>query len=712
MEKRYFTIRGMHCAACAAAVERAVKKLPGCEEAYVNFAAGELAFTGTSEESEIIKAIARAGFEGSRFQKGVPSPDTHKQELNNEKNALFDLLIVWASGAFLITSTYLWSLSPILQSLLLVPVLYGGRKFFTTGIPSLFRGTPDMNSLIATGVISGIVYSWISVLLNKNGVLFFHASAMIIMLVMLGKFLEMRTRQRAADALKSLVALTPENAIRLQEDGSEKIIPFSEVAPGMKFKVLPGGKVPADGRVLSGDSSCDESMFTGESLPVPKHPDSLLMGGSINLEGVLIMECVNSCENSMLSKIIDAVKAAQGSRVPMGAIADKAAGFFVWGVFAIALTTFIVYLLIHAGVSAALNHAMCVLVIACPCALGLATPIALICSIGKGASSGILIKNGTVLEELAKTRVVVFDKTGTLTTGKFTVLRIESLHEKWNNDKILSLAAALEKMTSHPLADAVLEEAKKNFIEPPEMDEAVTIPGYGVKGVWCGKTYEIGREENFSSGQEGASTMLLKENDSCIGRIFLRDTVRKEAAETVRILQKMGLRVEMCTGDNPGAAAAVAEELHLDGFHARMLPAEKSTFLRQLRSQFGAVAMVGDGINDAPALAAADSGIAIGSGTAVAIETAEVVLISSNLKNVAAVFELSRRTMKIIKENLCWAFLYNIYGISFAVGVFEPFLSATPAICAAAMGASSVTVVLNALRLKVQNFSMTQPNLR
>ena len=710
MDKRYFTIRGMHCAACAAAVERAVKKLPGCEDAYVNFASGELSFIGTPEDAEIIKAIAKAGFEGSRFCKELPSPEAEDQERVNEKKALGDLLTVWIAGVVLIVLSSLLSLSPWLQSLLLIPVLWGGRRFFMTGIPAFLRGTPDMNSLIASGVISGIAYSWISVLFHKNGPLFFHASAMIIMLIMLGKFLEIRTRRKAAAALRGLVALTPENAICLKEDGSEKIIPASEAAPGMKFKVLPGAKVPADGKVLSGNSSCDESMFTGESLPALKHPGAQLFGGSINLEGVLIMECSGAGKNSMLSKIIDAVKAAQGSRVPMGAIADKVAGFFVWGVFAIALMTFLVYLLIHAGMATALNHAMCVLVIACPCALGLAAPIALICSIGKGASAGILIKNGSILEQLAKTRVVVFDKTGTLTTGKFTVLRIDSRHEKWNSDKILAIAAALEKMTSHPLAYAVLEEAKKNFIEPPEIDEVVTIPGYGVKGGWGGKTYEIGREEDPSCVFEGASTMLLKENGSCVGRIFLRDTLRPEAVETVRALQKMGLRVEMLTGDNSGAAAAVADELHLDGFHARMLPAEKSQILQELRSQYGAVAMVGDGINDAPALAAADSGIAIGSATAIAIETAEVVLISNNLKNVPAAFDLSRRTMKIIKENLCWAFLYNLCGITFAMGLFEPYLFATPAFCAAAMGASSVTVVLNALRLKVQNFSMTVPN--
>ena len=716
MEKRIFTIQGMHCAACAAAVERAVKKLPGADEVYVNFAASELAFTGTDSDDDIIKAIAKAGFSGKRFVKEHrPQQEAvSREEHRAEKQELWNLLTAWGAGLLMMLCHHLFK-SPLAEAALLPFVLYGGRKFFTGGIPALFRGNPDMNSLIAVGVFSGVIYSVVCLFFFPGSPLFFDAGAMIIMLVMLGKFLEARSKRKAADAVRTLAALAPERALELLKDGSEREIPVEEVMPGMKFKVLPGSKVPADGKVLSGNSSCDESMFTGESVPAEKHPGSSVMGGSINNEGVLIIEGESRSDDSMLSRIIDAVREAQGSRAPIAGIADRVAGGFVWGVLGIAVVTFTVHLLLGSPFPSALNHALGVLVIACPCSLGLATPIALICGIGKGASSGILIKSGAVMEAMAKIKAVVFDKTGTLTTGDFSITDILVLKEKWDNDRLLAIAAGLEKNVTHPLGKAVLGEAAKRMIEAPEITEIENIPGYGIKGVFAGRKFEICRDDDKNASAKGKSSMVLKENGVTIGKILLSDTLREDAFAAVKALQNMGLHVEMLTGDNPGAAASVAENLALDGYHAGLMPAEKSTIIKKLKAQYGSVAMVGDGINDAPALAASDAGIAVGSGSAAAIEAAEVVLISNNLKNVPAAFDLSRRTMRIIKQNLFWAFAYNMVGIPLAAGVFGallPFAEVSPVFCAAAMGASSVTVVLNALRLRVQNFSTAAPNLR
>ena len=716
MEKRIFTIQGMHCAACAAAVERAVKKLPGAGETYVNFAASELAFTGTDSDADVIKAIAKAGFSGKRFVKeNRPQKEAANREAKcAEKKELWNLFTAWGGGILLILCHHLLK-TPVAEMVFLLIVLYAGRQFFTGGIPALLRGNPDMNSLIAVGVLSGLIYSLICFFFFPGAPLFFDAGAMIIMLVMLGKFLEARSKRKAADAVRALAALAPEKALELLKDGSVREISIDDVMPGMKFKVLPGSKVPADGKVLSGNSSCDESMFTGESIPAEKNPGSSVMGGSINNEGVLIIEGESCADDSLLSRIIDAVREAQGSRAPIAGIADRVAGFFVWGVLGIAALTLVIHLLSGSPFASALNHALSVLVIACPCSLGLATPIALICGIGKGASSGILIKSGAVMEGMAKIKVVVFDKTGTLTTGDFSITDIFVVNEKWNSDRLLAVAAGLEKNVTHPLGKAVLDEAVKRMIEVPEISGIENIPGYGIKGVFAGKKFEICRDDDKNASAKGKSSMVLKENGNTIGKILLSDTLREEASATVRTLQKMGIRVEMLTGDNQGAAAAVAEALTLDGFHAALMPGDKSTIIKDLKAQYGAVAMVGDGVNDAPALAVSDAGIAIGSGTASAIEAADAVLISNNLKNVPAAFELSRRTMRIIKQNLFWAFAYNVIGIPLAAGVFGaflPFADVSPVFCAAAMGASSVTVVLNALRLRVQNFSTAEPDLR
>ena len=697
----------MHCAACAAAIERAVGKLPGCEDAYVNFAAAELTVSGEIPDAEILAAIAQAGFSGERRRdtaEGEKQKDAAEQAA--ERRELANLVIAWAAGIPLVILCHLhcvpFLLGGLLQAALLCGCLYAGRAFFLKGLPALFRGRPDMNTLVGTGVAAGVIYSLWVLFVRKSGHLFFDAGGMIIMLVLLGRFLEARARRKAVDAVRRLSSLAPESAIELLPDGSERKIPGDAIRRGMRFKVLPGMKIPADGKVLSGDSVCDESMFTGEALPVPKHPGSPVTGGSVNGEGVLVVSGESVGEETLLARVIAVVREAQGSRAPIAGIADKAAGVFVWVVLGIGAVTFAGHLLAGHGAYAALSHALGVLVIACPCSLGLATPVALICGIGRGASQGMLIKNGAALEEMAAVRAVVFDKTGTLTTGKFSVSAVETAGSAFDEARILSCAAALEKSSSHPLAQAVIAEAGKRQLTLPEARECLNRPGYGITGIIGGDRFEVCREED-AVGKEGFTRAAVKCSGEKIGVIFFKDALRIEAKEAVSALKKMGFAVEMLTGDNASAASVAAAELELSGFHACLLPGQKGEILKSLQQKYGKVAMVGDGVNDAPALALADTGIAVGSGTAAAIEAADAVLISEDLRNVPAVFALSRKTMRIIRQNLFWAFAYNALGIPLAAGLFEAFFSfahVSPAFCAAAMGASSVTVVLNALRLK------------
>ena len=708
MEKRFFTLEGMHCAACAAAIERAVRKLPGCEDAYVNFAAAELTVSSENPDGEILAAIAKAGFSGERRRDAAQEENRRSAaDQAAERQELLNLIIAWAAGMPLAVLCHLhripFLIGGLLQLLLLCGSLYAGRAFFLKGLPALFRGRPDMNTLVGTGVAAGVIYSLWVLFVQGSGHLFFDAGAMIVMLVLLGRFLEARARRKAVDAVSRLAALSPESAIRLLPDGSERKIAAGEIRKGMTFKVLPGMKIPADGTVLSGDSVCDESMFTGEALPVPKHPGSPVTGGSVNGEGVLVVSGESVGEETLLARIIAAVREAQGTRAPIAGIADKAAGVFVWVVLGIGALTFAGHLLAGHTVGAALSHTLGVLVIACPCSLGLATPIALICGIGSGASKGLLIKSGAALEEMAGVKAVVFDKTGTLTTGKFTVAAVESADGSFDEARILGCAAALEKSSSHPLAQAVIAEAEKRQLTLPEARGCLNRPGYGITGVIGEERFEVCREED-TAGKAGFTGASVKCSGKKIGTILFRDALRPEAKEAVTALKKMGFAVEMLTGDNVSAAAGAAAGLELSGFHAGLLPAQKGEILGALRRKYGKTAMVGDGVNDAPALALADTGIAIGSGTAAAIEAADAVLISNDLRNVPAVFDLSRKTMRIIRQNLFWAFAYNALGIPLAAGLFEaifPFAHVSPAFCAAAMGASSVTVVLNALRLKL-----------
>ena len=707
-EKRIFTLKGMHCAACAAAIERAVKKIPGCSEVYVNLAANELSVPPCDiSDEEILKAIAKAGFSGELQQKDTFSKE-EKSSGNEEKRSFRELIFAWISGILVIICCHApifdsFLLNGLIQFLLLLCVMAAGRKIFTGGIPALLRGTPDMNSLIAAGVLSGILYSLFTLCTSKSGHLVFEAGAMILMLVMLGKFLECRSKHKAANALYELTQLVPENTLQILPGGREVSIPVSDIQKGMTFKVLPGMKIPADGTVLSGNSSCNESMFSGESLPVEKHPGSAVIGGSINNEGVLLIKGESTSADSLLARIISVVKEAQGSRAPIARIADRVSRFFVWGVLFIGVCTFLFHLLLGSGTFAALNFALSVLVVACPCSLGLATPMALICGTARGARGGILIKNGAVMETLAKVKTLVFDKTGTLTTGKFSITEIKSFHPNWDEFKLLSIAGALEKNSAHPLAQAVLKACEEKQIELPEISDCTTIPGKGLQGTFAKRTFELVRPEKEDLlNIPGQTAMVLKENGTSLGAIFLCDTLRSESSEVLTQLKKMGFHAVMLTGDNEGAAEKAAQCAGIEEWYAGVLPAEKSSIIKELQGKYGKVAMIGDGINDAPALCVADVGIAIGGGSPAAMESADAVLLTCNLQKVPELFKISSATMRVIRQNLFWAFAYNALGIPLAAGIFAgicPLLQLPPAYCAAAMGASSITVVLNALRL-------------
>ena len=529
---------------------------------------------------------------------------------------------------------------------------------------------------------------------------------------MLGKFLEARSRRKASGAIRELMNLAPPSAI-VVTDGVEKEVPASELKIGDRIRIRPGGKIPVDGTIVEGAASVDESMLTGESIPVDKKPGDRVTGGSINRDGTFLFRADEVGENTALGRIIALIREAQGTRPPIARLADLVSGYFVWGVMSAALLTFLLWLFVgHAAFADSLGFALSVLVIACPCALGLATPIALIAGIGRGASLGILVKNGTALETAASLRIVVLDKTGTVTSGHPEVASITLANPEGDEETFLRFAASAEKHSEHPLAGAIVRKAQERNLALIETTSFRAIAGAGVACEADGHRILVGKASLMkeagvdcgafqAEGPEANSLVYTVVDGVLLGVIGIADSVKVDSAEAVRRLRNMGLRTVMLTGDNARAANAIASLLGFDEVHAELSPAGKTGIVKRLQSE-GKVAMVGDGVNDAPALAQADVGIAIGSGTDVALESADMVLMRSSLNDVPAAIALSRATMRIIRENLCWAFLYNVICIPLAAGVFYVFGGPrlSPVVCAAAMAFSSVSVVLNALRLR------------
>ncbi len=606
----------------------------------------------------------------------------------------------------------------LIQTILLIPVLYIGRNFYTKGFKALFKRIPNMDSLIAVGTSAAVLYSVYATIQIANGISMYHHSlyyetaATIITLILLGKTLENRSKGRTTQAIEKLINLQPKRAIVLH--GKEEIeIPVEEVEKGDIVLIKPGSSIPVDGVVISGESSVDESMLTGESLPVDKEVASEVVAASINKHGSMKVKVTAISGDTVLSKIINLVEDAQGRKAPIARLADIISGYFVPVVIAIALLAFAFWMLSGQDVTFSLKIFISILVIACPCALGLATPTAIMVGTGRSAEHGVLIKSGEALEHTHKIEMIVLDKTGTITEGKMKLTDVITYDFK--EEELLHIVASAENGSEHPLALAILEHAKEKNIVLSEVTSFKALPGKGIEAKLDGRSIKIGNErlmkelnvitqidrkwETYAS--QGKTPIFVLVEEKIVGFIAVGDTIKSTSKEAIESLKSMGIKVAMITGDNTKTALAIGKEVGIDEILSEVMPKDKSDEVKRLQEKY-VVSMVGDGINDAPALVQADVGIAIGSGTDVAIEAADIVLIKNDLMDVVTAIKLSRMTIKNIKQNLFWAFFYNTVGIPLAAGVLYSFngLLLNPMFAAAAMSLSSVSVVSNALRLK------------
>lgn len=710
----------MHCTACASAVERTVRNLPGASGVYVNFATKVLMLDRNPEQltaDRIVQAVKEAGFEAREIVSGAREVLQTEEEAKTVYflrflTAMFFSLLLFLVDMYPEHSEYLLKWSPLqvalLELFLLLPVLGAGYTFYTSGFRSLVRFSPNMNSLVALCTSAAVLFSIYMMLEGKYDHLYFDTAGMILSFIMLGKFLEARSMSKASGAIRELMKLTPETARRIEADGQEVPVTVSELKTGDVVRVRPGERIPADGVVTEGESSVDESILTGESMPVLKEKDSPVTGGSVNGHGVLLCKVTRVGADTTVSRIIAMVQDAQGSRPPVARLADRVSGYFVWGVILIALATFSLWLFTaKAPFSEALEFTLAVLVIACPCALGLATPIALIVGLGRGARLGILIKNGSALEAAGKLTCIAFDKTGTVTEGRPSVAEIRPGEGISEND-LLTLAASAEIHSNHPLGGAIVKEAEKRslaFLVPSKIQEQ---SGLGISCVIGGKEIRIGnavlmKEQGIelASGKETDPVIHISEDGKYLGSLLVSDPLKATSVEAIGHLQGLGIKCVMLTGDQPESAERIAKELKIDHFQAQLLPGGKAEAIRFLQQNGEKVGMVGDGINDAPALTQADVGFSISSGTDIAMESAGIVLMRNDLREAPAAIALSRATLRVIRENLFWAFIYNLICIPLAAGVFYPWLGwkLSPVAGAIAMALSSVSVVGNALRL-------------
>lgn len=736
-------ISGMTCAACAKTIEKAVGKLEGVEKVSVNFATEKAIinyYPNTIRLSEIKQAIAKAGYKALEIE-NKNTIDEDKLRKEKEIRTLWTKFIV--SAIFSIPLLYI-AMSPMLswwnfpipswlepmqypltyalvEILLVIPVIIAGYRFYTVGYKALWHRSPNMDSLIAIGTTAAVAYSLYSTWRISAGNfmyvkdLYFETAGVIITLILLGKSLEAVSKGRTSEAIKKLMGLAPKTAI-VVHDNKEIEIPIEEVDVGDIILVKPGEKIPVDGEVVEGHTSIDESMLTGESIPVEKKSGDKVFGASINKNGSIKFKATRIGSDTALAQIIKLVEDAQGSKAPIAQMADIVSGYFVPIVFGIALVTAAVWLLTGQDAVFALKTFIAVLVIACPCALGLATPTAIMVGTGKGAEYGVLIKGGEALETTHKIKTIVFDKTGTITEGRPEVTDLITtavIDEK----SLLQLAASAEKGSEHPLGEAIVRGAEKQGLEFKKLEHFNAIPGYGIEVSIEGKQMLLGNkklmidreisltqmeEQSDKLASEGKTPMYIAINNSLAGIIAVADIVKENSAKAIEKLHEMGIEVAMITGDNRRTAEAIAKQVGIDRVLAEVLPQDKANEVKKLQQEGKKVAMVGDGINDAPALAQADIGIAIGSGTDVAMESADIVLMRSDLMDVPTAIQLSKSTIRNIKQNLFWAFGYNVAGIPIAAGVLYAFGGPllNPVFAAAAMSLSSVSVLSNALRLK------------
>ena len=752
--KEKFDVTGMTCSACSSRVEKCVSKLEGVKEVSVNLLTNSMQVEfndAVIQEQGIIDAVVHAGY-GASVQ-GKKETSSGKQKTREEgtdpvKEHLeyMKKRTIW-SFIFLIPLMYV-SMGHMIglplpgflhgtvnavgfamtQFLLCIPVIYINRAYYTKGFSTLFHGAPNMDTLIAVGSTASLVYGIFAIYRMGYGLgvqdldlvnrylhdLYFESAVMILALINIGKYLEARSKGKTSEAINKLMDLAPKTAF-VERSGGVVEIPAEEIQIGDILQVKPGSSVPADGVVLEGTTSIDEAAITGESIPVQKMPGDQVIAATMNKAGFFRMKASKVGDDTTFSQIIHLVEDASASKAPIAKIADKIAGVFVPIVMTIALITAVVWILSGADFEFALSCAISVLVISCPCALGLATPVAIMVGTGKGAENGILIKSGEALEVTHNIQSVVLDKTGTITQGKPVVTDIYGV--KTDSTELLKIAAAMEKKSEHPLAEAVLAKAAEEDISLPEASEFSAVAGMGIEAVIEGKKYYAGnlrlmKEKNISCAGiedyletltgEGKTPLLFAAEKELLGVIGAADVVKPTSAQAIRELKKMGIQVIMLTGDNEKTAKAIQRQLDIDTVIAEVLPQDKEREVAKLQESGRKVAMVGDGINDAPALARADVGIAIGAGTDVAIESADIVLMKNDLLDVVTAVGLSKAVIRNIKENLFWAFFYNVCGIPLAAGVFYTAfgLKLSPMFGAAAMSLSSLFVVSNALRLR------------
>lgn len=747
-----YTVTGMSCAACSARVEKAVAKVPGVASCSVSLLTNSMGVEGSAEAEEIIKAVMDAGYGASKKEAGVQTQEAAggnaaMQEALKDRETPLLKKRLWASVGFLAVLMYLsmghmmwnWPLPEalsqnplalgILQLLLTVVIMVINQRFFVSGFKSLLHLAPNMDTLVALGAGAAFVYSTYALFAMTDAQMrgdsatvmaymhefYFESAAMILTLITVGKMLEARSKGRTTDALKGLMQLAPKTAVLLV-NGEEKQVPVEQVKQGDVFVVRPGEHIPVDGRVVEGSSAVNEAALTGESIPVDKAAGDSVSAATVNQSGFLKCEATRVGEDTTLSQIIQMVSDAAATKAPIAKVADRVSGVFVPVVILLALATTVVWLLCEESVGFALARGISVLVISCPCALGLATPVAIMVGNGMGAKHGIMFKTAVSLEEAGKMQVVALDKTGTITTGQPVVTDLLPA-AGITQDELLTAAYALEVKSEHPLAAAITSYARERGIAVLEVTDFAALPGNGLKGLLkgaelCGgnlnflKTQaEISAEVQAQAArlaEEGKTPLFFAKGGRLIGVIAVADAMKEESPEAIRQLKHMGMHVVMLTGDNERTAAAIGRLAGVDEVIAGVLPDGKEQVIRRLK-QRGKVAMVGDGINDAPALTRADLGIAIGAGTDIAIDAADVVLMKSRLLDVPAAIRLSRAALRNIHENLFWAFFYNVIGIPLAAGVWIPVFGwqLNPMFGAAAMSLSSFCVVTNALRLNL-----------
>ena len=743
---KQFNVTGMSCAACSARVEKAVQKVPGVTACSVSLLTHSMGVEGTAEDAAILSAVQAAGYGASPAdERAAPSPSQAEARLEDHDTPVLKKRLWWSLG-FLIVLMYFsmghmmwgWPLPSfytdnhvakgLTQMLFTIIIMVINQKFFISGFKSLWHRAPNMDTLVALGATAAFGYSTYALFAmtgaqvrgDMDGVMkymmefYFESAAMILTLITVGKTLEARSRGKTTDALKGLMKLAPQTATILK-NGAEQRVNIAQVKSGDVFVVRPGESIPVDGVVLEGSGAVNEAALTGESIPVDKAEGDAVTAATVNQSGFLKCRATRVGEDTTLSQIIKMVSDAAATKAPIAKIADKVSGVFVPAVMSVALVTTVVWLLLGRGVGFALARGISVLVISCPCALGLATPVAIMVGSGLGAKNGVLFKTAASLEETGRVRIVALDKTGTITSGEPRVTDV-SPAPGWTETALLQAALDLEAKSEHPLARAILAQAEQVSLTPRDVSDFRALPGNGLtatgeKGALCGGNLSFIRTQTAvpdemarqaeALAEAGKTPLFFSENGVFAGIIAVADVIKEDSPRAVKEMQNMGLQVVMLTGDNPRTARAIGQQAGVDRVYAGVLPEGKESVIRELK-QYGKVAMVGDGVNDAPALTRADVGIAIGAGADVAIDAADVVLMKSRLSDVPAAIRLSRATLRNIHENLFWAFFYNTIGIPLAAGALIPLgLTLNPMFGAAAMSLSSFCVVTNALRLNL-----------